>query len=613
MGTRGNIVYKWRGRYYIYYNHYDSYPSGLGKRLVIDVPSNPDQYQQWLQCQRDTYSDLAKKLEAVFTVVSMNNSAGDNNHDEPEDHGLQKWPDFFPPDNDLFIEWIYVIDLDREIFGIQGVCFYHLADIPPNFEDLMEEAQDYWLGNVGKDEIHKSITTNDLPPTPLTCNSTPAFLQMKPMTVSSKQHSSLNRMPAFVVCKRLYEVFTDIYDQKIRHAQDCDAEFPFRELVFALMCFASCSPGWVRLISVSNFSHQESSSCWKIINTVREFGYGVIVDHDSRDPKEFISRFLRGYHLQGVEPGSSPKATSYWHSGALVYLERDITSRDRFHNAIVSAVEKGKADGHTHFDAIVISLKHFILLRFTNGNLQHTKRLDLGIYPVPAKYPGLKRDYEDSEEEEGPEKSGTDEGEPGRDLSGFETTTGNKDGGCQDASGIDDPSDDCDWACDEPVPAFEILAHFFDATQKRPLKPSAIYNEGVFPNELYQIILSHVDRDTNITCRKVSRNFRQFALETFSLDNGWKLVHRPGKGPEYFHDTMGFMGPFKPEEHIEYERPWETGSDSMQVAVFGSSDGSASIETGLFLSTPPLDRVSDPDHHGVRPVRGGPVSDVAEL
>lgn len=60
---------------------------------------------------------------------------------------------------------------------------------------------------------------------------------------------------------------------------------------------------------------------------------------------------------------------------------RDITSGENFQDAIVSAVAKRKADGQTHFSAIIVSLKHFILLKFADGNVQHTKRLGLGIGP----------------------------------------------------------------------------------------------------------------------------------------------------------------------------------------------------------------------------------------
>lgn len=45
MGTRGFIVCRFRGRYYITYNHWDSYPEGLGKELITDIPTDPEEFQ----------------------------------------------------------------------------------------------------------------------------------------------------------------------------------------------------------------------------------------------------------------------------------------------------------------------------------------------------------------------------------------------------------------------------------------------------------------------------------------------------------------------------------------------------------------------------------------
>jgi hypothetical protein len=45
MGTRGLRIVVFRGRYFIYYNNYDSYPRGLGEAIVCDIPTDPEQYQ----------------------------------------------------------------------------------------------------------------------------------------------------------------------------------------------------------------------------------------------------------------------------------------------------------------------------------------------------------------------------------------------------------------------------------------------------------------------------------------------------------------------------------------------------------------------------------------
>ena len=45
MGTRGLKIILFGGRYFIYYNSYDSYLKGLGKELVSIVPTDPEQYK----------------------------------------------------------------------------------------------------------------------------------------------------------------------------------------------------------------------------------------------------------------------------------------------------------------------------------------------------------------------------------------------------------------------------------------------------------------------------------------------------------------------------------------------------------------------------------------
>jgi hypothetical protein len=45
MGTRGLRIILFRGRYFIYYNNYDSYPRVLGRKLVSKIPTDPEQYK----------------------------------------------------------------------------------------------------------------------------------------------------------------------------------------------------------------------------------------------------------------------------------------------------------------------------------------------------------------------------------------------------------------------------------------------------------------------------------------------------------------------------------------------------------------------------------------
>lgn len=52
MGTRGHIYIRCRGRYFIYYNQFDSYPEGLGEAIVAQIPEDPEEYRSKYQSVR---------------------------------------------------------------------------------------------------------------------------------------------------------------------------------------------------------------------------------------------------------------------------------------------------------------------------------------------------------------------------------------------------------------------------------------------------------------------------------------------------------------------------------------------------------------------------------
>ncbi|KAI1366739.1 hypothetical protein F5Y08DRAFT_117481 [Xylaria arbuscula] len=494
------------------------------------------------------------------------------------------------------IEWVYVFDLDRELFSVQNCCFFHMSKISSQtFEDLMEQSQEYWFGNLSDSEVHESIATGDIRPTTLTHNPSPAFLQMTPTTINPRHESKLNHMPAYEACEFLYNTFISYHKDELLEALNSRAEsdFLFRQFVFAMLCFASCSPEWVRLVSTSNMLHNKRYSRYQARTCA------AILDSQSRKPKELVTHFLQNFHLEGKEAGSAPESTSYWFCGALGYLRRDIISRERFQDAIVSAVEKGKADGRTHFHAIIISLKHFILLKFNNGNVEHTKRLNIygsrGLVKTKAVQFYNPRPEEDEPKEQGeieggedtePEENTSKGEECGQDDRETGSTTGSdgkepiseKPEGYESATAAqDDPKEIDDWAEENNVATFSILAHFFHATQNETLRPSIVHNEGVFPNEIYHRILQFVDRETNVACLKVSRTFREYASETFIMDQGLKVIYCPGEEPVCIDDTLGDVGPFSPA--LYFNDSDQSGKDFF--AVFGKPDGSASAEFGM--------------------------------
>jgi hypothetical protein len=55
MGTRGQKVYRHKGRYYVHYNHSDSYPSFFGLIVLRGVPRgrSKEKFEEWLWLTRE--------------------------------------------------------------------------------------------------------------------------------------------------------------------------------------------------------------------------------------------------------------------------------------------------------------------------------------------------------------------------------------------------------------------------------------------------------------------------------------------------------------------------------------------------------------------------------
>jgi len=114
MSTRGcvavGVPLKWKG----VYNHCDSYPTGLGKE-VWDIAS--DEANLNLLCESIL---LAGRWEAFL-----------GQRDPVEDHVTSGSPD------PLFIEWVYIIDPDRNMLhvmrheGVGGLDFSRKRPVRP--------------------------------------------------------------------------------------------------------------------------------------------------------------------------------------------------------------------------------------------------------------------------------------------------------------------------------------------------------------------------------------------------------------------------------------------------------------------------------------------------
>jgi hypothetical protein len=123
MATRGLYVFKYRGIYYIFYNHYDSYPSGLGKLIISDIR----------QLVKDNKLDIVKELVSGIQLMEKK-TEGSSEYDgivncikRPEEFIYYTSED--EPECDIYIEYIYVIDFDETLFVIKTDGFNSIFDL----------------------------------------------------------------------------------------------------------------------------------------------------------------------------------------------------------------------------------------------------------------------------------------------------------------------------------------------------------------------------------------------------------------------------------------------------------------------------------------------------
>ena len=134
MGTRGYKAWRFRKRYYVQYNSMDSYPEGLGTWIAQGIPTGRKDYIKWLEAQRTEMKERDACLDRYLAVEPNSKQSESGDDEEPDESAIEfiaeDQPIWIVPLNDLFIEWVYIIDLDREIFSVNNGAHYKLDRIP---------------------------------------------------------------------------------------------------------------------------------------------------------------------------------------------------------------------------------------------------------------------------------------------------------------------------------------------------------------------------------------------------------------------------------------------------------------------------------------------------
>lgn len=611
MGTRGFRIIKFRGRYWIFYNHWDSYPNGLGKSLVGGIPTDPEEYQKWLQSQRDTFAKWDSLLRELLTIqpedmckLRSSERLSPVCHAAFDERLQEDAPPYYASGfNDLFIEWIYTIDLDQEVFSVDNGAHLHLNHIP---------RKDEWIEALFRDSegnrfllpqlvSAQSVATLSLDPPNLTSSTKYETLQTRLFKAKGLDYLS----PSNLTVPRLrWMLFNYIQKSQQRNlsvtllswqAQD----LPFRELAFFILCLAA-GGDHLALVDQRRVKNPDPDALYA----------GIMTGNASQGGIELASSLGVGYHMDGLPMGSAPEETKYWFEGALICLVPRLDCPGTLEKAIADAVDYGR-DNCTKesFNAVLISIEHLVLIKsLPDGSVDHTELLPLipitshlsldarsryGDQAVEAFYkakfpendavveePDTKDVVEPSQPSDQQERKKGHDGDDSLDTKAkeqgrngeFEKVEAMDDDDphaeedSAKSEGEEDTESDGDGSEDEmeqiqttPVTtasiekAFMALIQFFEATTLETLRP-AQPNEARLPEEICEMILRNVaDTKTYNSCLKVSRNFRLICqrkplvmddvifLEPLPKDPASLITDDEEKGPQNPSPTSDFL------------------------------------------------------------------------
>ncbi|KAF2877221.1 hypothetical protein BDV95DRAFT_589833 [Massariosphaeria phaeospora] len=534
MGTRGLRVVRWRGRYHAYYSASNSFPVALGTALAQEIPSDPDAYQAWVQGMRTEYDAVETRLgrelfEISPAAMDQNEPLKFLNNDE-----FYEPPTYVAPSCDGMIEWVYIFDLDNELFTINNCVDYPLSDVPRHLQD--HDPFDAWVASSPYEHPRLGQpSSNDT-------------IKLHATTIHPKTQSGLNKKPAFLACQRLFHAFQGDYQQHLWQASHDTpaAAFLFREVAFILLALASCSP-----------------------ELITPDGY-------------FASALFAGFHKTGCKPASSPNTTSYWLHGIFVSLRKHISCGEDLQHAVAETVQEGRLEGLDRFNAVVMTIIHVVLIRVTETEIQHTKRLRLVRPPCWTDTSGLdrvKRYSRQGRHDFTHEEVVLDQGNKANGTSEEVVAT---------EENVAKPLRSS-WDDTEGISGFSALAHVFQAAAIEKLRPSSSGAHGVFPNEIYRSIIEYVNPETRSACASVSRAFRDYATNVFCLAPSLTLrSYGAHAEPRCSLRSADDIGPF------QLQKPAESPPNRYRIRtepvfnewypVLGHDDGTASFMPDVVLA-----------------------------
>ncbi|KAI0183734.1 hypothetical protein EV127DRAFT_464848 [Xylaria flabelliformis] len=478
MGTQGYSIVRFRRRYYVRWNQYDSYFEGLGAKIVASIPADPEAYQQWLESMRAEYAALECALEkGVYEI---------RDGCKPDFSLFREFEvlpsEFLELNVELVNNYVYIINLDCEILTMQHGIHWKLGNIPRH--------DNLWLRSI-TDSTYTNACTLSLDLCPEEHMAAPAlelpgpdrairynFQIVSPnINIREARKVFLTSVLAITLIQYKHEILS------FGREWSPDS-FPFRELAFALVSIASGRAGFHSFPAQSCNPRSCSADYCKSKHLPRSPGW---LDEQWVGDKAPLLEFGSMSHLPGDPPGVSPAETMYWLGDVLVSLELVTDGA-----AITKAVTWGIEQGHTNFQIVILSL---FKVKFAEVSFQpylspiHAHHC-MSTHPRnrPEAKPGMWRHLRSCD----------------RILSSYHSGTRQ--------------------TLQKLFPGFAALVNFFEIAANRH---AVSKTRGIFPVELYHRIIDFVDYDTWKTCLAVSTEFRSYCLSKYRLDDRTRIVGGP--------------------------------------------------------------------------------------
>jgi hypothetical protein len=137
MVTHGYVSFKYKGIYYTFYNHSDSYIAHLGNLVVKEIND------------MIKYNKIEEYKNRLLRIPLIEQDTDGDNHFHSFNDSIYHYDCFryYTSKYEPHSEYVYIIDFDRNKFKIEiyneNIYNFNLRDIPYNWTEIIEVYTNY--------------------------------------------------------------------------------------------------------------------------------------------------------------------------------------------------------------------------------------------------------------------------------------------------------------------------------------------------------------------------------------------------------------------------------------------------------------------------------------